>query len=433
MDSSVFLDFRLPNATTWVYLSFFLTIALFFQFSRLFSVRNLDLLTLFLLAPGFLLLQTGRDVTLAYAWLIAGSAYWFGRAVVDIALVRRPALGTNLSPAGLGWLGLALFVGLTAAAVKRADHAEHVHVGKRPAPISQVQEGAAVVVEHAQNGTGARADAAEVRFWVERVLSLVCHLAVVVAMLLICLKHFQDSTAGMATVALYVLLPYTALHIGQFHHVWPTAFLMWAVFWYRRPGVSGSLLGLAAGSSFFPVLLFPLWFGFYSKRGAGRFGVAFLGAMAVSVGLMALVLWWDGRMGSSVAAALHLSDWQPWKVPRTESIWTGAHWAYRLPVFVIYVAFLAAVTFWPSPKNLSHLLALSAAVLIGVQFWYADRGGVYVLWYLPLVLLVIFRPNLTGAEPPAIEPGTGVVVRMAKVLRRVRPGGTTSPSKELAV
>jgi hypothetical protein len=115
-------------------------------------------------------------------------------------------------------------------------------------------------------------------------------------------------------------------------------------------------------------------------------------------------------------------------------LWTGAHWAYRLPVFVLYVAFLIGITFWPSPKNLSHLIALSAAVLIGVQFWYADRGGVYVLWYLPLVLLLVFRPNLTNTEPPPIEPGSGMMVRLASAAwRRVRPGGINPTSKELAV
>ncbi len=51
------LDFLLPNATTWFYFSFFLAVALFFQFARPFSLRNLDLLTLFLLVPGFLLIQ----------------------------------------------------------------------------------------------------------------------------------------------------------------------------------------------------------------------------------------------------------------------------------------------------------------------------------------------------------------------------------------
>src|SRR5438046_239187 len=85
--------------------------------------------------------------------------------------------------------------------------------------------------------------------------------------------------------------------------------------------------------------------------------------------------------GSTVGrnALLGLPGWQPWKVPHTESVWAGAHWACRLPIFVAFVALLAAVAVWPSAKNLSHLSALSAAVLIGVQFWHADRGGMYVL------------------------------------------------------
>ena len=54
---SVFLDFNLPNATTWFYFSFLLAMALFFKFSRILSIRNWDVVTLFLLVPGFLLLQ----------------------------------------------------------------------------------------------------------------------------------------------------------------------------------------------------------------------------------------------------------------------------------------------------------------------------------------------------------------------------------------
>ncbi len=53
MDSSIFLEFRLPNAATWFYFSLFLTLALFFQFTRLFSIRNLDLLMLFLPCRAF--------------------------------------------------------------------------------------------------------------------------------------------------------------------------------------------------------------------------------------------------------------------------------------------------------------------------------------------------------------------------------------------
>jgi hypothetical protein len=73
-------------------------------------------------------------------------------------------------------------------------------------------------------------------------------------------------------------------------------------------------------------------------------------------------------------------------------------------VFIAYLAFVALTAFWPTPRHLGQVIAQSAAVLIGVQFWYADQGGVYVLWYLPLLLLMVFRPNLTDVRPPVAAP-----------------------------
>src|SRR5262245_28564030 len=60
---AIFFDFNLPNATTWFYFSFLLAVALFFKFSRLLSVRNWDVVTVFLLVPGPLLLQQTRPNT----------------------------------------------------------------------------------------------------------------------------------------------------------------------------------------------------------------------------------------------------------------------------------------------------------------------------------------------------------------------------------
>src|SRR2546421_3174227 len=60
---SVFLEFDLPNATTWFYFSLLLAVALFFKFTRLLSVRNWDVLSLFLLVPGLLLLQEPDNPT----------------------------------------------------------------------------------------------------------------------------------------------------------------------------------------------------------------------------------------------------------------------------------------------------------------------------------------------------------------------------------
>lgn len=442
MEQSIFLDFSLPNAATWFYFSIFLAVAIFFQFSRPFSLRNLDLITLFILVPGFLLLQEAHsliadgkgprgnaELIAGYAWLLGGTGFWFARALFDLTLVRRPTASTNLTPAGLACVGIALLVALTFVAMRRSEGpSQQAQVGRQPEPIAQVQDQATVIVQKTQPGSDT--SPVDLRFLVERSLAMACHGAIVVGLLLIGIRHFQDRTAGLSMAVLYLLVPYTAYNVGQLHHVWPAAFIVWAVYFFRRPVATGWLLGLASGTALVPALLFPLWLGFYSRRGGGRFTAGFLTALGVSVGVTALILWFDGRAGFGLAAALSLPDWQPWRIPMAESIWRQAHWAYRLPIFVLFVAFLLGVAVWPSPKNLSHLIALSAAILLGVQFWHADRGGVYVLWYLPLILLMMFRPNLSSVEPP--EPQSGLMARWAGAAwRRVRPG-PTSP-KELAV
>src|SRR5437868_15527877 len=106
---SVFLDFNLPKATTWFYFSALLAVALFFKFSRFLSVRNWDVVALFLLVPGLLLLLEPGPKTFGYVWLFAGSAYFLARCLLDLALVQRPALAPNLTLGGLAWMAGALF------------------------------------------------------------------------------------------------------------------------------------------------------------------------------------------------------------------------------------------------------------------------------------------------------------------------------------
>jgi uncharacterized membrane protein len=102
-----------------------------------------------------------------------------------------------------------------------------------------------------------------------------------------------------------------------------------------------------------------------------------------------------------------------------------------MPVFIAYLTFVGTTLFWPSPKSLAHLVALSAAVVIGIQFWFADQGGVYVLWYLPLLLLLVFRPNLADRAAPPIQPQndwlarwrSSLVARAGRLLRLPQPVG----------
>lgn len=457
MIASIFLDFSLPNATTWFYLSSMLAVALFFKFSRFLSVRNWDVLTLFLLVPGLLLRQEAskppapedergnaqataadapsvpapneRLVWFAYVWLLSGSAYFLARCLLDMALVRRPVLAPNMNLAGLAWLGAMLFICLVVVAVRRPTGPGDAMSKATPLALDKVQERAVAAVNLE---TGHSVTAAETRFWVERCLAILCHIAVIVALIMIGARHFQDAHAGMAAATFYVLLPYTALQVAQWQYVWPVALMLWAVFAYRRPTVAGLLLGLASGSAFFPAVTFPIWLSFYRQRGAGRFAAAYLLCCAATLGLGASILWWDGELSRGLQSALEYADWQPWSKPGAEGFWHGVNWPYRLPVFIGYLAFVIATFFWPAPKNLAHVISLSAASLIGVQFWFADKGGIYVLWYLPLLLLLVFRPNLSDRLAPMIASESdwlgrwrGRVLRALKQLIRLPEPATS--------
>lgn len=453
--ASIFSDFSLPNSTSWFYFSLLLSIALFFKFTRLLSMRNWDVLTLFLLVPGLLLLQeipakdrdpprvtpslvvsligqaapgtvvaepevqlaaaatvlltpeglsASRIHWLGYLWLLCGSVYLLARCFLDLGLVRRPALSPNLNLSGLAWLGAALFICLVTVAIRGPANSRGP-IGRRTAAVDETQRRAEDLVKHelfAGGGTRGLNPA----FWVECISAVVCHLAIILALALIGWLHFQDVHSGMAAATFYVLLPYTAYHVAQVHHVLPTAFLIWTIAAYRRPTLAGALFGLAVGTGYFPVLLLPVWISFYWRHGAGRFVGAVVCAAGICLAVIALILWIDGDLARSIQAALSLSDWQAWRPPSpaVQGFWTGVHWVYRLPVFIAYLAMVLGTLFWPAPKNLAHVIALSAAAIIGIQLWFADQGGVYVLWYLPLMLLLVFRPNLSDRTAPALDP-----------------------------
>lgn len=456
--SSIFHNFWLPNATTWFYFSLLLAVALFFKFSRLLSVRNWDIITVFLLVPGILILEDARPTpqqqTLAaaalvadvgsqavggpaslasqmaplarandavpkpslqwgYLWLLGGSAYLLVRCLFDLALVQRPALTPNLNFGGLAWLAGTLFICLTTVAFRPEERNNN----------GDPRRAQTTVEENDTNKIGRESAALELgqrslEGWSRRAMAVLCHLIVVLGLIAIGKFHFQDTLAGMAAATFYLMLPYTGHYVPYLLHVWPMALILWAIVAYRMPVVSGLLLGLAAGTIYFPVLLFPLWLSFYWGRGAGRFTLAFVGAAALALAVTGLILLYSDDLGERIRVAVALSDWQPWKVPDADGFWKGVHWAYRIPVFIAFMAFVLTTAFWPSPKNLGHVIALSAAILIGVQFWYADRGGEYVLWYLPLVLLLIFRPKLADRRPVPIAAETDWAARTGRWLFR---------------
>ena len=80
-----------------------------------------------------------------------------------------------------------------------------------------------------------------------------------------------------------------------------------------------------------------------------------------------------------------------------EGVWAlgiSQHW--RRPLLVGFVLLSVSFAFWPSIKDIGTLVAYTAALMAAVQFWHGFGGGLYVAWYLPLALLVMFRPNVAG-------------------------------------
>ena len=57
--NDILFHYRRVDPTTWAYLSSLLTFAIYFKFSRVWSVRNLDLILVILLCPGLLLVNYG--------------------------------------------------------------------------------------------------------------------------------------------------------------------------------------------------------------------------------------------------------------------------------------------------------------------------------------------------------------------------------------
>jgi hypothetical protein len=231
-----------------------------------------------------------------------------------------------------------------------------------------------------------------------KVAVILSQLMIVVGMVLIGLWHFENITLGVAAATLYLLLPYTAMWTGSGTHALPGALLVWAVVNYRRPMIAGVLMGLLAfGTTYYPVFLLPLWFSFYWRRGMWRF----LGGIGIATAILIVT-----QIFTSLDFAMFLDRMQQMfgiRWPRHDfkgGVWLYWNGYYRYPVLAAFVGLsVLAMPLWPAEKNLGTLLSCSAALMIAVQFWDVHSSGVALAWYLPLLLLMIFRPNLEDRVP----------------------------------
>jgi hypothetical protein len=407
------------NDATWLYLSLLLIVAVYFRFNRLWSLRNLDLALLLSISPGLLFLET-RPVV-GNAWLFVVSGLLLLRLFCDGLLERRPRLEPNLNRAGLAFLGVAAFAFLVASVITQPvpeSAADTVRRGNQirkgghafPSASSATSDAAGPassiltapvdgLVEAVATGNGTyRRLPGGIETVTARVMAILAQFAIVVGLFALGYRHFGDAGLGIGMAALYLLLPCTAYQAGELNHVLPAALIVWALVAYRRPVAAGVLLGLACGTLFFPVFLLPLWAAFYGRQAAPRFGAALAVVGTLLVGGMVLI---SGNPDVFVRQTFGWVNWTAleFRAGPGAGFWSTHNTAYRIPVFVAFAIVLVVLSVWPRRKNLEHLMASSTAIIVGTQFWYPQEGGVYLLWYLPLLLLVVFRPRLAVPAP----------------------------------
>ncbi|TWU57765.1 glycosyltransferase family 87 protein [Rubripirellula reticaptiva] len=486
----ILLYYRRPDPTTWVYLSSFLAIGLYFVFHRFWSIRNLDILLIILLAPGLLIVHEGyrrqlvqseaivrsessgevpekpksdispvkslasslpifalfqidtdpvadaaetqntaeaensaetldapdqtpvaepiplgpRDIQRwGFIYLFIVEAFLLLRLMLDPLMVRRPLLDPNLTSGGLTFIGISLFIFMMANVVTSDSRIQvtqgpalgpgYAMMNMLPAiptrPISDEIGGASLQeMPTATDTSNSQSRLATVA----KALAIAAHLAIVTGIVLIGNRHFANIRAGVGCATLYLMLPYTAQMTGRVDHALPAALLLWAVLSYRRPLVAGIFLGLAGGLVYYPLFLLPLWFSFYWQRGARQFAIGVVGMLA----LLMIALSFD----DTASLTEHFRRMFGLLNPNRDSIGLRGFWSlgpepiWRLPVIVAFVILCAFFAAWPAQKNLGTLISGSAAVMVASQFWHGYGGGLYIAWFLPLLLLAVFRPNL---------------------------------------
>lgn len=347
-----------------------------------------------------------------FVYLFLVEALLLARLLLDPLMVRRPLLDPNLTTGGLYFIGISLFIFMMANVVTSSPRVQvqqgpelgpgYAMMNLLPAiptrPISDQPGG--VIPPRVSELTPQQLDLAKIA----KTLAILAQFSIVVGIVLIGSRHFSNVRAGVGCSLLYLLLPYTAQMTGRVDHVLPAALLLWAVLFYRRPLVSGIFLGFAGGLVYYPLFLLPLWGSFYWRRGARKFGA---GVAAVLI-LMMIALSFDSSASLSDHLYRMFGLLKPNRDPQEfRGLWAlGWNPIWRLPVIVGFAILATFFSIWPARKNLGTLMSSSAALMVAAQFWHGYGGGLYIAWFMPLLLLVIFRPNLQDRIAAKVVVGT---------------------------
>lgn len=425
---------------------------------RLLSVRMLDAIVLTAFVPVMLTLY--RLPSVGYLFLMAATVYFVVRALIRVGRAR-PNGWPQRRPAA------ALLILLIAVGAWQVAHQSKVERGQ--SEFAGVMGGAWfyeygwIPYGHALSGRdvygpfhfvlyGLAEQAFPCRvslgtpdienlkghadLTASRVLAVLFHVLCVVSLVGLGKRLGGGRHGGLLLAAVYVLL---SVGLGRFFtasRVPPAALITAGLWLWPNPVAAALCLGLASADMWFPIFLFPLWLGSFRGRDRARFLATYLAVGAVFLGIS---LMGPGgpieRFRVLVERAVQREGIAPgkgWLAP-TGYFWglfpVGAVWPAVLRRGVSLVYFAACLfAFWrPRRPGRFALVALSAALIAATQLWKPARGGEYVSWYLPMLLVTLFGAPTTArpadaATAPAPPPAPPPEARIPPAPRRTPPG-----------
>jgi len=226
------------------------------------------------------------------------------------------------------------------------------------------------------------------------------HLIIVLEFAYIGYRHFGRLQTGIACAALYLFHPYSYQMIGRLDHVIPATLILGSVALYRRPFCAGLGIGTAAALVWYPLWLLPLWCGFYRHKGWIRF---LCGAVSALLAFILVLFFSSSDWGMFGEQLVHMAGKTAFMIfTQPDGFWSPDDMFYRMPILAVFVVVCFGLLLVPSHKHLATLISGSALLMLGVQFFQLYQGGLYLSWYLPLLILTIFRPNLENRTARAV-------------------------------
>jgi len=215
-------------------------------------------------------------------------------------------------------------------------------------------------------------------------------------------RRLRGPGFGLLLAYLWVTFPFTLLVANSGANDALVGALVLAAFLFTaRPIARGALAVVAGLSKFAPLALVPL----FVTAGGGKLRSA-IAAVAAGVLVMAPVALGDG-LGTFTDRTLCFQG----ERNSPFSIWG----LYGLPGWLqaaatVAVAALAiAVAFVPSRRDDITVAALGAAVLIALQLTVTHWFYLYLVWFLPLLLIALLTPAVAGSArspSPAPDPSS---------------------------